>query len=147
MAYWAPTDLGCSSFFFFSFFFLNFFLFFFKCPIFLPFHIVHGVLKARILKWFAIPFSKWTMFCQNSPPRPVHLEWPYMAWLSFIELYKAVVQVTRLASFLRLWFQSVVPLMPCLSTYCLTEVPLTLGVEYLFTVPPSKCSHCSLLWI
>ena len=28
-----------------------------KCPIFLPFHTVHGVLKARILKWFAIPFS------------------------------------------------------------------------------------------
>ena len=25
--------------------------------IFLPFHTVHGVLKARILKWFAIPFS------------------------------------------------------------------------------------------
>ena len=24
---------------------------------FLPFHTVHGVLKARILKWFAIPFS------------------------------------------------------------------------------------------
>ena len=23
----------------------------------LPFHTVHGVLKARILKWFAIPFS------------------------------------------------------------------------------------------
>ena len=28
-----------------------------QCPIFLPFHTVHGVLKARILKWFAIPFS------------------------------------------------------------------------------------------
>ena len=28
-----------------------------SCPIFLPFHTVHGVLKARILKWFAIPFS------------------------------------------------------------------------------------------
>ena len=26
-------------------------------PIILPFHSVHGVLKARILKWFAIPFS------------------------------------------------------------------------------------------
>ena len=26
-------------------------------PIILPFHTVHGVLKARILKWFAIPFS------------------------------------------------------------------------------------------
>ena len=31
--------------------------FIFQCPIFLPFHIVHGVLKARILKWFAIAFS------------------------------------------------------------------------------------------
>ena len=29
----------------------------FQCPIILPFHIIHGVLKARILKWFAIPFS------------------------------------------------------------------------------------------
>ena len=26
-------------------------------PIILPFHTVHGVLKERILKWFAIPFS------------------------------------------------------------------------------------------
>ena len=31
--------------------------FIFQCPIFLPFHAVHGVLKAGILKWFAIPFS------------------------------------------------------------------------------------------
>ena len=31
--------------------------FFFQYPIILPFHTVHGVLKARILKWFAIPFS------------------------------------------------------------------------------------------
>ena len=37
VAYWAPTYLGS--------------------PIFLPFHTVHGVLKARILKWFAIPSS------------------------------------------------------------------------------------------
>ena len=29
--------------------------FIFQCPIFLPFHTVHGVLKA--MKWFAIPFS------------------------------------------------------------------------------------------
>ena len=31
--------------------------FIFQCPIFLPVHTVDGVLKARILKWFAIPFS------------------------------------------------------------------------------------------
>ena len=29
----------------------------FQYRIVLPFHTVHGVLKARILKWFAIPFS------------------------------------------------------------------------------------------
>jgi len=32
----------------------------FQYPIILPFHTVHGVLKARILKWFAIPFSSGT---------------------------------------------------------------------------------------
>ena len=31
--------------------------FLFQCPIILLFHTVHQVLKARILKWFAIPFS------------------------------------------------------------------------------------------
>ena len=31
--------------------------FLFQYPIILPFHAVRGVLKARILKWFAIPFS------------------------------------------------------------------------------------------
>ena len=31
--------------------------FIFQCPIFLPFHTVHGVLKVRILKWFAVSFS------------------------------------------------------------------------------------------
>ena len=29
----------------------------FQCPVFLCFHSVRGVLKARILEWFAIPFS------------------------------------------------------------------------------------------
>ena len=31
--------------------------FLFQYPIILPFYTIHGVLKARILKWFAIPFS------------------------------------------------------------------------------------------
>ena len=47
VAYWAPTDLGSSI---------------FQYPIFLPFHTVHGVLKARILKWFAIHFSSGPLF-------------------------------------------------------------------------------------
>ena len=46
--------------------------FIFQCHIFLPFHTVHRVLKARVLKWFAIPFSSGP-HCQNSPPWPIHL--------------------------------------------------------------------------
>ena len=38
---------------------------FFQCPIFLPFHTVHGVLKARRLKWFAIPFSSGPHFVRT----------------------------------------------------------------------------------
>ena len=41
--------------------------FIFQCPIFLPSHTVHGVLKSRILKWFAIPFSNGPCFV-----RPLH---------------------------------------------------------------------------
>ena len=64
VAYWAPEE------------------FIFQCPIFLPFHTVHGVLEARILKWFAIPFSS-----GSHPVRPLHhdpsaLSWPHTAWLS-----------------------------------------------------------------
>ena len=71
---------------------------------------------------------QWTTFCQTSPPWPTHLGWPHMAWLSFIELDKAVVRVIRLASLLWLWFQSVCPPMPSLSTYHHTWVSLTLDV-------------------
>ena len=39
--------------------------FIFQCPIFLPFHTVHGVLKVRILKWFAIPFSSGPHFVRT----------------------------------------------------------------------------------
>ena len=47
VTYWAPTNLGSSSFSVISFCF---------------FHTVHGVLKARILKWFAILFSSGPCF-------------------------------------------------------------------------------------
>ena len=53
-----------------------------------------------------------------------------LAWLSFIDLDKAVVHVIRLASCLSLWFQSACPLRPSLSAYHLTW---TWGI-------PSGCS-------
>ena len=39
--------------------------FIFQCHIFLPFHTVQGVLKARILKWFAITFSRGPHFVRT----------------------------------------------------------------------------------
>ena len=39
--------------------------FLFQYPIILPFHTVYGVLKARILKWFAIPFSSGPCFIRT----------------------------------------------------------------------------------
>ena len=42
---------------------------------------------------------QWTTSCQNSPPWPVHLGWPYMAWL-IVSLNK-----TRLWSMWSVWPQ------------------------------------------
>ena len=39
--------------------------FIFQCHIFLPFHTVHGVFKARIPKWFVIPFSSGPRFVRT----------------------------------------------------------------------------------
>ena len=78
---------------------------------------------------------QWTTFCQTSPPWPVRLGWPHMAWLSFIELDKAVVRVIRLASFLWLWFVCLSSDASC-NTYRLTWVSLPLDMGYLFMAAP-----------
>ena len=57
-----------------------------------------------------------------------------------------MVHVIRVASYLWLWFQSVCPLMPSLSSYCLAGLSLTLDMWYLFMAAPAKHSHCSLPW-
>ena len=86
IAYWAPTDLGSSSFSVFSF--LSFFFFF--CLFILSMGFPRQVACHSLLQW--------TTFCQKSPPWPICLGWPYTAWLSFTELDKTVVRVIRLTS-------------------------------------------------
>ena len=90
--------------------------FIFQCPIFLPFCTVHGVLKTRILKWFAIPFSSGPHFVRT--PHSMGLHMTHLSWValhgmahSFIELDKAAVHVMRFVSFLWLWFSVFCPLM------------------------------------
>ena len=74
--------------------------FIFQCHTILPFHTVYGVLKARILKWFAIPFSSGCILSELSTM--THLSWVALHGMahSFIELDKAVIHVIRLVSFL-----------------------------------------------
>ena len=55
--------------------------FIFQCPSFLPFHTVCGVLKARILKWFAIPFSNGPCFVRLLHHDPSILGWSNAVWL------------------------------------------------------------------
>ena len=54
--------------------------FIFQCPIFLLFHTVHGVLKARILRWFAIPFSSELHFVRTLSHDLSFLCGPATAW-------------------------------------------------------------------
>ena len=72
--------------------------FIFQCPVFLD--ICSWGSQGKNTEVVCHSILQLTSFCQNSPPRPVHLGWPYKAWLSFIELDKAVVHVIRLVSFL-----------------------------------------------
>jgi len=66
--------------------------FIFQCSIFFPFHTVHGVLKARTLKWFAIPFSSGprmsdlsTMTCLSWVALPLQLgSWFYFLFATFL---------------------------------------------------------------
>ena len=74
--------------------------FIFQYPIFLPFHTVQGVLKARILKWFSIPSPVDHILSELSTM--THLYWVALPGMthSFIELEKSVIHVMSLVSFL-----------------------------------------------
>ena len=73
-------------------------------PIILPFHTVHGVLKARILKCFAIPFSS-----GPHSVRPLHHDPPVLGCSAGMTWFHWVRQgcgpsVIRLTSVLWVWW-------------------------------------------
>ena len=128
VAYWAPNDLGSSSFGILSFCLFILFMVFSRQEYWsgLPFpspmdHILSGLFTMTRPSWVAL-----------------------QAWLGFIELDKAMVLVWLDWLVFWVWFQCVCPLMPSCNTYHLTWVSLTLGVGYLFTAAPARHSCCSL---
>ena len=84
-AYRAPTDLGSSS---------------FSAISFHTVHTIHGVLKARILKWLAIPSPVDHILSEFSTM--THLSWVALHSMAhgFIELDKTVIHLISLVSFL-----------------------------------------------
>ena len=86
VAYWIPTDLVGGR-------------FIFHCHIFLHFHTVHGVLKARMLKWFAVRFSSGPSFVRTLHHDPSILGGSTCHGQSFIELNKAVIHMISWVSF------------------------------------------------
>ena len=74
--------------------------FIFQCHIFLSFPIIHGVLKARMLKWFAILFSSEPHFSELFIMTRLSWVTLYGMTHSFIELRKVVVHMICLVSFL-----------------------------------------------
>ena len=75
VAYWAPTDLGSS-----SFSVLSFCLF-----------ILSWGSQSKNTEGVCHSLLQWTTFCQSSPPWPDCLGWTHTAWHSFIELDMTVV--------------------------------------------------------
>ena len=65
VAYWAPTDLGSSSFSVLSF-----------CL-----SILFMGSQGKNTEVVCHSLLQWTTSCQNSPPWPISHGWPYMAWL------------------------------------------------------------------
>ena len=101
VAYWTPTNLGCSS---------------FSVLSFLPFHTVHGVLKANISRqihkyWSDLTFPSPVYHILSELSNMTNSSWVALYGMahSFIELDKAVVHVLRLVSFPWVWFSVYLP--------------------------------------
>ena len=83
--------------------------FIFQCPIFLPFHTVHGVLKARY--WSGLPFPSPVDHVLSELSTMTRLSWMALHSMahSFTELDSAVVHVVQPVSFLWMWFSFCLP--------------------------------------
>ena len=125
VAYWTPTDLGGSTYSIISF------------------HTVYGVLKARILKWFAIPFFNGPCFVTNLHHDPSIWGAPWTAWP------RASLSYTRLWAMWSFWlasydcgFHSGICGMVVLASFCLLD-----GVKRLVQASWLRAPGCGKQWV
>ena len=79
VAYWAPTDWGVPL----------------SVSYLFAFSYCSWVSQGKNTEVVCHSLLQWTTFCQTSPPWPARPGWPHVAWLSFIELDKAVSNPER----------------------------------------------------
>ena len=101
VAYWAPTDLGSSSFSILSF-----------CLSYCSWGF-----QGKNTEVACHSLLQWATFCQTSPPWPGHLGLPHRHGLVHWVRQGCGPSVIRLISFLWVWFQCVCSLMPSCNTY------------------------------
>ena len=90
--------------------------FIFQCPVFLPFHTVHGVLKARILNWFAFSSGPCFVSCQQlggggwqtGVQRPLLFHWQPVGGKSFYRQKQGLGVVRAAQSSLTIFFRLVI---------------------------------------
>ena len=129
-AYWAPPNLGSSS---------------FSVLPFCLFILFMGFSRQEF--WSGLPFPSPVDHILSDLSTMTRLSWvaPHgMAQSHWVR--QGCGPVIRLASFLWLWLHCVCPLMPSRNTYHLTWGSLTLDMGYLFMAAPAKHSRCSLPW-
>ena len=69
--------------------------FIFQCHIFFIFSYCSWSSQGKNTEVVCHSLLQWTTFCQNSPPWPVHLGWPYVVWL--------IVSLTRVRPLWSVW--------------------------------------------
>ena len=130
VAHWAPTDLGSSS---------------FSVIYFCLFILFMGFSRQEYWSGLSFP-SPVTTFCQNSPQWPVHLQWPYTAWLMVL------LSKTRVWSMWLDWLVFCDCGFSLSALWCPLSVPTVLlgflwpwtwGFSSWLLIAPAPCSHCS----
>ena len=123
--------------------------FIFQCPIFFVSSYCSCGSQGKNTEVVWHSFLQWTTFYQNSPPRPVHLGWPYTSWLSSLipRMSMFTLSISCLTTCNLPWFMDLTFKVPMqhfsLQHQILLLSPVTSTTGYSFALAPSLHSFWS----